>query len=556
VRTDDANQLSTVTDAIGGIYSYAYDAEGRRTGLALPNGMEIDYRYDGLDRLIGIRQSSASALLASYDYTLDPVGNRLRVTEADGSSIAWTYDDAYRLIGETRLDPVGSPTSGTTFAYDGRGNLTQTTAGGDVTAYSLDALDRLTGATLPDGTALAYAYDADGRRVRLSVDGVETNHLWDEASIFGDVVLETDASGAALASYVLGGPELLSQTRGGSTSYDLADAQGSTRVLTNGAAAVTDMYKYTPFGELFSSSGSTPNPYLFTGQQFDGVTGLYSLRARYYEPGLGRFLSRDPMGVQTFGPLELNRYVYAANNPVNLLDPTGRDSFVERLALGLVGGSAEASLARLAVFVAAPLLAATALLAMAETGALPYNPAFPDPWQGVRDLLDRVRRQGEKYVDVADVSIAILTATLSQLLTREQVDVRPRRPEEKQPKWVVRGGVSAPRSLVASYQPIVDLPGHFGLSVQFQPGKSVDELAEAGRFPNLQITYATFETLLAAAAPLGYFLVLYKTFGPGFHHDLEVVDLDSGHVVTLLPDNLADALSLPFARKPNPFPVP
>jgi hypothetical protein len=73
--------------------------------------------------------------------------------------------------------------------------------------------------------------DADGRRVGQTVDGVEAHYLWDEASLFGDVILETDASGAIQASWLLGGGELLSQTRGGDTSYYLADALGSARAL-------------------------------------------------------------------------------------------------------------------------------------------------------------------------------------------------------------------------------------------------------------------------------------------------------------------------------------
>ena len=79
---------------------------------------------------------------------------------------------------------------GTTFAYDARGNLAQASSGSAITAYSSDARDRLAGVTLPRGTALAYAYDADSRRVRQVVGGAETSYLWDEASLYGDVVLD------------------------------------------------------------------------------------------------------------------------------------------------------------------------------------------------------------------------------------------------------------------------------------------------------------------------------------------------------------------------------
>jgi hypothetical protein len=72
-------------------------------------------------------------------------------------------------------------------------------------------------------------YDTDGRRVKQTIDSTITNYLWDEASTYGDVVLETNGSGGTLANYVLGGTELISQTRGSTTSYFLQDGQGSTR---------------------------------------------------------------------------------------------------------------------------------------------------------------------------------------------------------------------------------------------------------------------------------------------------------------------------------------
>ena len=116
---------------------------------------------------------------------------------------------------------------------------------------------------------------------------------------------------------------MLSQSRGAVPSYYLQDGQGSTRALTDASGAITDSYSYTAFGETYSQSGATPNTYLFTGQQYDAGTGLYSLRARYYNPGLGRFLSRDSAEVLYGNPVELNRYAYAANNPVNYYDPSG-----------------------------------------------------------------------------------------------------------------------------------------------------------------------------------------------------------------------------------------
>jgi hypothetical protein len=80
---------------------------------------------------------------------------------------------------------------------------------------------------------------------------------------------------------VLGGTQPISQTRNGTTNYYIQDGQGSTRGLTNSTGVVTNTYSYTAFGELFNQTGTTANSYLYTGQQYDSLTGLYSLRARY-----------------------------------------------------------------------------------------------------------------------------------------------------------------------------------------------------------------------------------------------------------------------------------
>ena len=358
-------QLETVSVG-SATTTFIYDPVGFLTEKRLPNGVTQFYTPNVRDQLKNVTsKDSSNAVLGSFEYQLDSAGNRERVTEAGGSYIKWDYDNLYRLTYETRYnssdvittqtqfqyDAAGNQnwvkvdgvttdytyntldqlisTGSTTYDYDDRGNFYQVINGSQITTYTYDAADRLAGVTLPDATSIAYSYDADGRRVKQTVGSATTNYLWDETSAYGDVVYEYNESGLPIVSYVMAGTEILSQNRSGTTNYYLQDGQGSTRALTNSTGAITDSYSYTAFGELFNQSGTTTNSYLYTGQQFDSLTGLYDLRARYYNPALGRFLSQDTYPVDFWNPMEFNRYTYTGNNPVNLIDPSGHEGTVD-----------------------------------------------------------------------------------------------------------------------------------------------------------------------------------------------------------------------------------
>jgi RHS repeat-associated protein len=80
---------------------------------------------------------------------------------------------------------------------------------------------------------------------------------------------------------------------------------------------------------LISSTGTTPNVYLYAGERFDADLGLYHLRARHYNPNQGRFMSMDPYKGQINEPISLHKYLYANADPVNMIDPTGFSTFTE-----------------------------------------------------------------------------------------------------------------------------------------------------------------------------------------------------------------------------------
>jgi RHS repeat-associated protein len=105
--------------------------------------------------------------------------------------------------------------------------------------------------------------------------------------------------------------------------------------LANSSGAVTDTYDYDAFGNLLNKTGTTPNNYVYRGEQYDQDLGLYYLRARYYNPATGRFLSRDPEDGDYSNPATLHKYLYAHGDPVNLKDPSGRSALVAVVEIDL-----------------------------------------------------------------------------------------------------------------------------------------------------------------------------------------------------------------------------
>jgi RHS repeat-associated protein len=194
------------------------------------------------------------------------------------------------------------------------------------------------------GGGISIVYDGDGNRVAKTVAGLTTKYLVDELNPTGYAqVLEEDdynSSGPLAARQYVYGLELLSRwdvnTR--AAHYYVYDGHGSVRALTDANGNVTDTYDYDAFGNLLHSTGTTPNNYLFAGEQFDPDLNLYYNRARYLNTSTGRFWTMDAFEGDHESPLSLHRYLYAVADPVNRVDPGGNDSYagIIAAAIGLV----------------------------------------------------------------------------------------------------------------------------------------------------------------------------------------------------------------------------
>jgi RHS repeat-associated protein len=186
------------------------------------------------------------------------------------------------------------------------------------TTYGWDFENRLTSVALPgSGGTVYFKYDPFGRRIYKSSSSGTSIYAYD-----GDnLIEETNSSGAAVARYSQGLniDEPLVMLRSGTTSYYQADGLGSLTSLSNTSGALASTYTYDSFGNLVASSGSLVNSFRYTGREFDTETSLYYYRARYYDPGVGRFLNEDPIGFKG----GQNFYGYVLNMVTDLVDPTG-----------------------------------------------------------------------------------------------------------------------------------------------------------------------------------------------------------------------------------------
>jgi RHS repeat-associated protein len=178
--------------------------------------------------------------------------------------------------------------------------------------------------SMNDG-AVTMVYDGDGRRVAKTVGGVTTRYLVDDLNpTHLPQVVEEVVNGTVQRTYTYGLQRINEdQTLNGvwTPSFYGYDGFGSVRQLTDSTGTVTDTYSYDAWGNSFGSTGSTPNVYLYRGEQYDSDLQLYYLRARYFNPLTGRFISRDL--ILPRNNCNQHRYLYACSDPIGRIDPSG-----------------------------------------------------------------------------------------------------------------------------------------------------------------------------------------------------------------------------------------
>jgi RHS repeat-associated protein len=294
------------------------------------------FTYDSLNRLMTQKYNGDSKRVYAYDQlgrllnACDSIGPDC-INEWGWGGAAYRYDAAgNRLRGGEQLGVVGpgnriGQTAGYFLWYDINGNLIKKCptsvclTGGS--KFTWDALSRLTEVRNAASNALiaTFAYDALGRRVAKASGGTTQRYVYD-----GDrVIFDLNASNQVIAEYghYDGTDQLLSIKTSAWTGVLLTDPLvGSVHGLAqNIGGAPIKYYDLNAWGRVTTADTGTSTRFRMAGREYDSETGLYYMRARYYDPDLGRFLSEDPAGIAG----GLNLYAYAHNDPVNSRDPSG-----------------------------------------------------------------------------------------------------------------------------------------------------------------------------------------------------------------------------------------
>jgi len=281
--------------------------------------------YDPLNRVAQaytVNTNSANCWGETYSPTATAAGVLPSTPGIDAWGNLTNRSGVSGMSGSCQTEPLSATATtqnqlgGIGLLYDGAGNITTDNLGN---TYTYDAENRIV-----TDAGVTYYYDSDGVRIEKSPGTM----YW--PGLGGETLTESTLAGVINEEYVYFNGERIARVDrpSGTVHYYFSNHLGSASVIATAATgggvttAQTDFY---PFGGIAYSSGSDPNHYKFTGKERDTESGLDNFGARYNASSMGRFMSPDPsnLSVDFSLPQTWNRYAYALNNPLAVVDRNG-----------------------------------------------------------------------------------------------------------------------------------------------------------------------------------------------------------------------------------------
>jgi RHS repeat-associated protein len=342
LRYDDYDRMKSLQYPEGHIVSYAYDDINRMKSVSSPKMGMVDYKYElstdsheytiqypnnmkqqktsdsfgEINEVNHFSDSETSSWSETYGY--DGFGN-IETINKNGKPYNFEYDGLNRISKETSVAETSS------YTYDPKGNrqTLQTTKVFQVptSEYSFNAVNQLTSFTMEDGQQGSFTYYPNGLRATKTTDNETTRYIY----LNGVVIEELDGKGNVKAQNIWGNELLHRSVTGGKNGYYFFNGHGDVIEIKDGNGNTLNQYDFDIWGNIVSEKEDPEmsNPFLYSGEIYDSETGLYYLRARYYDPSIGRFISEDSYEGNINNPLSLNLYSYTYDNPLRYTDPSG-----------------------------------------------------------------------------------------------------------------------------------------------------------------------------------------------------------------------------------------